>query len=521
MTKPIQYNLLIEQWIPVVTLTHKAIFVSLREVLVNAHELRELSAEMPHMNAALLRLLLAILHRIFGPANHQEWKSLWEQKRFDPEALDDYFKSQPYFDLFDPQRPFFQNRHPLIAPDPIQSLRQLIGGGDTFTLFDHIMDETSLAMEPDEAARLLVTAHSFGLAGLRHPKYKLNYTDAPNSRAISFFVEGQNLFETLLFNMIRYNSSEPMPISMQEPDRPVWESPDPYQPERNIPLGYLDYLTWPNRRIMLFPEEVGGKVKVKRVTLAPGLTLLSEFHNPMYHYRKEPGKKQGEENIRIMHFNKDRALWRDSYALLNISDASIEPPKALTWMRELVTHGILPEDMIFQFAAYGMCTEPGKQKVYFYRGERFLFKNRLLKEPSLVGYLGKALDQAEKLRSELWVTLYQLATLLIASKTEEEGGHKPAKEDVQNLIHHWDAEGIYWGQLEIPFYHFLSQLTIDPDKALQVWEDELRTSIWQAYDQTITGIGEEQKAFKASAKTHSRIAYGIKKVLGDRKQEDK
>lgn len=509
-----QFNLLYEPWIPVVTINGATQSISLREALVNAPAYRGVSASLPHTNAALLRLLLAVLHRNFGPASSEEWEALWGRGAFVRAALDTYFdRWQARFNLFSDQFPFFQYRHPLVEERPAQALLQMIGGGDRFTLFDHVMDDTPFMLTPEEAALLLVTAHAFGLAGLCHPQHKLVYTDAPCSRAIVFFVEGKNLFETLMFNLIRYNEAEPFRWSRGVPDRPAWEVDDPYLPERTRPLGYLDYLTWQNRKIMLFPETVQGQTQVRRITTAPGLVLGADVRNPMHHYRIEAGGAAGEETAKVLRFSEGRSLWRDSSALLDVRSQAVEAPRALAWMSTLVNDGIVPPRRL-QLAAYGMCTEPGKAKVHFYRGESFEFDDRLLHDDWLVSYLNTALTHAESIRRELWITLSQLATLVIAFDNDREGGRKPDAKDVQNLIRHWDAEGLFWGSLETPFYQFLDRLAADPERALQAWHETLRKAALAAYRQTAEGLGESQKALKAAAKTQGRLPYGINQVLG-------
>lgn len=512
------FNLISADWIPVVRLDGSPALISLREALTRAFAYRRVAASLPHANAALLRLLLAMLHRVFGPVDPQAWQSLWQAETFATDELETYLAQWgPHFDLFAGERPFYQDRHPLVEEKPAQALLQIIGGGDTFTLFDHVLDSDSYLLSPPEAALLLITAQSFSLAGLCHPQLKLVYNDAPCSRAVVFFVEGKNLFETLMFNLVQYNRSTPMPWQGIETDRPNWEAEDPYRP-RSLPYGYLDYLTWPNRRISLIPDWQGDRIVVARITTAPGLVLDANIRNPMHHYRIDAGKKAGEQTIRVTRFSEGRALWRDSSALFDLNSQAVDPPQALLWMRTLISAGILPRRRL-QLAAYGMCTEPGKQKVNFYRGESFEFDDRLLQEPDLVATLGTALQQAQELRRELWSTLTRLATQMIAFDANQEGGRKPDPKDVQNLVSHWDAEGLYWNALELPFYRFLSRLPEDPAGALLTWQAAERSAVKAAYQQTATGLGASLKAFKAAAAAESWLLYGIKKVLGESPQE--
>lgn len=508
------FNLIDDPFIPV-TRGDATRVVSIREVLIHADQYRSISASLPHVNAAVARLLLAILHRVFGPEDYDAWDDLWRKGSFASPELDAYLgKVRPSFDLFSSERPFFQQRHPKVEEKPVQALLQAIGGGDTFTLFDHNLDDTAVALTPAEAALLLITAQSFSLAGLCHPQLKLVYTDASCSRAVVFFVEGKNLFETLMFNLVRYNRKEPVQFAWRgKDDPPAWEMDDPYHDNRTQPDGYLDYLTWQNRKITLIPEEQDGQVMVTRITTAPGLVLNAEVRNTMYHYEKKPGKKADDESIRVLRFSEGHALWRDSYALLNLTDKAINPPRAVVWMGELMGEKILPRQKV-NIAAYGMCTEPGKQKVYFYRRDSFEFDDAILQEPALVGCLGDALKDAETLRKELWGILSQLAEQALAISANQEGGHKPGSKDIQNLVQHWDAEGLYWNGLEIAFYHFLNHLPDDPDRALRDWRLVLRSAAWSAYNQTVSGLGNTPRAMKAAALTGGRMGYMLNKVLG-------
>jgi len=516
------FNLLDDSFIPIKTTQDVARTVSLREALVNAPDFVGISANLPHTTAAILRLLLAILHRVFGPSDSYEWEDLWRKEKFDPVKLDTYFeKVHSRFDLFADDHPFFQQRHPRMDEKPAQALLQAIGGGDTFTLFDHRMDETPFTLTPPEAALLLITAQSFSLAGLCHPQLKLVYTDASCSRAVVFFAEGKNLFETLMFNLVRYNRVEPSGFSWRgRDDPPAWEMEDSYHDDRTMPDGYLDYLTWQNRKILLIPEEKNGQVLVTRVVTAPGLVLNAAVRNPMYHYRIDPAKKPGEEAaVKMLRFSEGRALWRDSYALLNVNNQDVEVPRAITWMSELMSTGILARSKV-RLAAYGMCTEPGKQKVNFYRGDGFVFDDDILKDEKLVGYLNTALSHAEELRHELWGVLSRLAELSLAANADRENGQKPNPDDVQSLVRHWDAEGLYWNRLETFFYLFLNSLPDDPDRALNNWNQALRLSARAAYNQTVHGMGDTPKVMKAAALTGKRLGYALNKVLGNTTKED-
>ncbi len=117
------YNLIDQPFIPVIDLNGIPQEVSLLDVLIKAPSFSRISASLPHTNAALYRLLLAVLHRVFGPTTLDEWERLWRKGAFDAQSLETYLRKwQSRFDLFASNRPFFQNRHPDVEIKPANAL---------------------------------------------------------------------------------------------------------------------------------------------------------------------------------------------------------------------------------------------------------------------------------------------------------------------------------------------------------------------------------------------------------------
>ena len=97
--KQIEYNLLEERWVRVRGQDYTVQEVSLPDALLHAHEYRDLAGELPTQDAAMLRLLLAVLHTVFSrvdengtPAPFEEtddaltrWEELYRLGHF-PEA---------------------------------------------------------------------------------------------------------------------------------------------------------------------------------------------------------------------------------------------------------------------------------------------------------------------------------------------------------------------------------------------------------------------------------------------------
>ena len=87
-----EFNLLQERWVRVRTQDCTVQEVSLTDALLHAHAYVDLAGEMPTQDAAMLRLLLAVLHTVFSrvdgngvPAPFEEprdallrWSELWQ-----------------------------------------------------------------------------------------------------------------------------------------------------------------------------------------------------------------------------------------------------------------------------------------------------------------------------------------------------------------------------------------------------------------------------------------------------------
>ena len=99
--KQIEYNLLEERWVRVRGQDYTVQEVSLTDALVHAQEYMDLAGEMPTQDAAMLRLLLAVLFTVFSRVNEvgepepledeeaalERWGALWELKRFPEQPI--------------------------------------------------------------------------------------------------------------------------------------------------------------------------------------------------------------------------------------------------------------------------------------------------------------------------------------------------------------------------------------------------------------------------------------------------
>ena len=90
--KDIVFNLLDDPWIPCEMLSGEYKLLSIKDVLFNAQDIKEITSDNPLIVISINRLLLAILHRNFGPENKDKWNSIFKVGEWDKEILANYFK---------------------------------------------------------------------------------------------------------------------------------------------------------------------------------------------------------------------------------------------------------------------------------------------------------------------------------------------------------------------------------------------------------------------------------------------
>ncbi|MGH8629684.1 MAG: type I-E CRISPR-associated protein Cse1/CasA [Burkholderiales bacterium] len=502
------FNLVDEKWIPCLWQDGRAEEMSLRETLANAHLLWDVHGATPLETAALYRLLLVILHRAFGPANVASWKALYSAGQCERSKLEAYWKKWRHrFDHFDKDRPFYQADDRRVSPKSIISLVLEMASGNNAALFDHHTETEGASLTSAEAACAVLAAQAFGIGGLSGLPDK--FTDAPCAKGIVFFAQGSSLFETLMFNLAKYpDDSGPMPSD--EDDCPAWEMDDSFKPKRTQPKGYLDYLTWQNRRILLLPEESPAGVIVRQMKWAPGLRLEGNEIDPMKRYLKD----EKGEGWRVLQFDMARSLWRDSATLFTLNDPDhIKPPRAFRWLATLVREGALPAERNLRFVALGM--SKNQAKIEFLRAETFPLPLDYLKENDVVTRLGDALDRAEKAAGWLRGATLELGREILEPHASAGKMKKEERERAGDFIAPWGIDSRYWSGLELPFRRLLEGLPREPERAEAEWKATLRRAVEQAFAQAVRYAGEDTRARKAAVTADRLLRHGLREVLGE------
>ncbi|GII05488.1 type I-E CRISPR-associated protein Cse1/CasA [Planobispora takensis] len=444
------FDLMEQRWLPVELVNGSSDEVGLRDVLLEARKLRRLAAETPTMTAALYRLILALAHRVYGPADTDAWEKVWKDG-FTAGPLERYLTDYPdRFDLFDSQRPFLQC--PPLAKCPPSSVAKLVldrASGNNVTLFDHTTSAEQITLEAGQAARWLVTVHAYDPGGTKTP-----YQNVKSSiRGLANYfgvvvVEGGTLHETLMLNMPIYNPKrgQPQPTAVQ--DQPAWESaafPNP-EPDQRSSQGWTDLLTWQSRRILLLPRESETGPVVAGVVIAPGTELRDELAGVelMSAFRRPPRKPRQKkwEEFRPVRLDERRGVWRHTETLLLAGDEhQRRRPRALDHIAELVEDGVISDDTVYTLRVFGQRLGAQAAVVQSWSEEAVAAPVALLRaqhEPA-GPIIGHAVDLAD-----------QVAEALRAMESDYAAAMQVERDSTVDLA--------YWARLPGPFDGFLRAL---------------------------------------------------------------
>lgn len=530
------FDLVDEKWIPCILSGGKHEDFSLKEVLINAHEIREIFDPSPLVTVSLHRLLLAILHRNFGPANIRAWQEIWNAKSVNKRTITDYLQKWRHrFNLFDEMRPFYQTSELNNAEThPILHLAMEVASGNNATLFDHNSDARRNAVSPAVAARYVIATHHYAMGlGKSYPFY---FSDSPLIRGLTVMTLGHSLFETLALNLVEYNEELPFPCSGQ--DLPIWEQEKPATPSRDgTPInGYLDYLTWQSRSIHLCAE--GEPPMVKECQIQQNLKLpKQQYLDPFKCF--DVAEDRGYVPLPV---NPDKAVWRYSHALFQKSDVSFKRPEIFYWLARIENkrrNGEIQAQPNYSFTATGLATDKGKAaSVLLWCHERLPLPLRYLEDDRLVAKLKEVLDLAEDIGVLLGAKFVQVEFggkrkrlpspfwVLASEILPQDQNGKVDTEAVRSFVAYLSPSRPYWARLGGHSQQLLRDLADDTKSETQtlfLWAEEVRRSAWQAFGEATDSIDTSARILKAVIKAEDnfrlRLNTLIKKFLEPYKEK--
>ncbi len=373
-----EFNLLHEPWIPAMRPNGDVEEVSLPDIFRRAPEFVRLAGELPTQDVALLRLLLAVLHAVFGrydlsgtyaplyedgdwrPSPEDvldRWKALWDRGAFPMEIIERYllhYKDRFY--LFHPERPFYQV--PILDKGTEYTAAKLNGelseSSNKIRLFPQRTGSGKTGLAYGEAARWLLYINAFddtsAKASTRGLPDKLPSPGAGWLGKLGLVIAaGSNLYETLLLNLVLLKDGE---NDLWRKEQPAWEAETARTSERTpipMPDNPSGLLSLQSRRLLLRRE--GGKVTGYGLLggdFFPKENALNEQMTVWRNAAKKPGETPEYHPRR---HDPARQLWRDFSALAVQTEAN-RRPGIVNWLAALAYKKMIPRSLVcFQIAA--------------------------------------------------------------------------------------------------------------------------------------------------------------------------
>ena len=336
------------------------------------------------------------------------------------------------------------------------------------------------------------------------------YATSPLTYGVSLMVSGNSLFETLLFNLLPYNAHRPMRSNLSE-DKPWWEYDEHSAPRKGIPLGYVSYLTWPYRRLLLCPPITNEPLQLTHVIRQAGNGLdkkwVETLFDPMVSYNWSD--RSGFPNV---HLQEDRTLWRDSHSLLGL--VRFRDTQEPGYAKLL---GGAEQKMIHVFGVSAV-----RSRVDLWRHERLPLPSAYLTDKNLIEALREGLSLAEDVAKILNGSVRFLASKILESNENKQVD----RQSINQLVKHFGADRAYWSRLEGLFKAFMIALPEDSrtngggekvygTAQLPTWALQLRHTATNAFDEATRGLDRSARSLKAQAEAE-RVFYGrVKSALKD------
>lgn len=226
------FNLLEEPWICVIDKECKIYEVSMLQLFEQAHKYVDLRGELATQDVAILRLLLAVLHTVFSRygLNGEEaelknaddaldrWEAIWKNEKFPVEPIRTYLESQKEkFWLLHPERPFYQCNYAKVGTEYTAAKLNgnLSESSNKVRLFSGVSGKNKNYMSFSEAARWLIYINAYDDTSAKPSSEAKKLSEKLPSPGVGWLgklglltISGNNLFETLMLNMVMLNSDK-------------------------------------------------------------------------------------------------------------------------------------------------------------------------------------------------------------------------------------------------------------------------------------------------------------------------
>lgn len=460
-----EFNLLDEPWIRVMTEDCTVVERSLMQVLLNSHRYQRLAGELPTQDVALLRLLLAILQTVFyrvdpegeddpiedRAAAIRRWQALWNAGRFPVQPIRTYLETwKDRFWLFHPEHPFYQV--PAAAVGTKFKASKLNGelseSAHKMRLFPLRDGEEKETLSYAEAARWLVTL--IGFDDSASTKKETGTGTGWLGDRVNVYAIGENLFETLMLNLVflkdgRYVWAENMP---------AWEQPTmTTAKKREIPLpdNQAELLTLQSRRLILSREEnrvtgfssTGGDFFGKE-------GRVNAFSEQMTLWRAGKTPKNAVPQFVPASVDPWRQMWRDFEVILGRREDT-HIPGVVAWLTELRRKNVIPRKYV-HIASVGATYDSKKGSIADIISDHLDFQMSLLDAAGelwivLVGGEIHLIDKVARALGALAEGLY------LAQGGQLDGAGKKARQSQRD-----EGMRLLYAAVDLPFREWLAHI---------------------------------------------------------------
>lgn len=518
------FDLLHQPWIPVIDCRGQPLELSLLEVLDRAHELAAVEEASPLVTVGLHRFLFAVLHHYLPLADEDDWEAVWSAGRL-PKGLRDKVANEcaGRLDLFHKKHPFFQSGDIPLTGKPggtIKTVGYLFPEASTGTNIVHFSHpgEDSHAYCPACCARGLVAQPPFAMAGGRGMRPGINGVPP-------FYVvpHGSNLAATLLLNYV-LPTHRPRVAADTDPG-PVWcgdgEVPEE---EKCAGAGFVESLTFPSRRMRLFPDCAGGicsrcgrqsGVLVRRMVYDQGCYLAEGrvWRDPWVSYALRRGANNAQSQPIPIRPSEERSVWRDFPRMFLKGQTDAERCAILNQLDDLIDQNVLDAKTPVAFEVTGVRTDM-KAKVFEWIHSSLDFPLALIREAKAAPYISGALKTAEDVAGVIADALCRLHP----DAERQSPKWADVRKAMRTLITRTQRQ--YWQELEIPFRRSLQDPRLTGSTTeLGQWQKEWRETVFstarrlfeqtvEAYDSTADELRRQQTA--------RHLFYGVLKKMREK-----
>lgn len=483
--KEIEFNLLTEPWVRVRRPDNTVQEVSLTDALLHAQDYVDLAGEMPTQDAAVLRLLLAVLFTVFSRVDAkgkpqplaqsddalERWSELWQLGHFPAEPVRDYLEQwKDRFWLFHPTHPFWQV--PTLSNGIAFDGKKLNGeraeSGNKTPLFQNISKAECAVLTYAQAARWLIYQNGYDERGgcpkaSNKPRHGVGWLGQIGFVA----VKGKNLYETLLRNMAFSTEQD----ALQEKQLPCWER-EHARTEQSVeivmPKNQAELLTLQSRRILLIRSEEMPGVVGYEVLGGDYWDSENAFGEQMTLWRRT-SKENEKVTYEPQQHEMGKQLWRELPAML---DPEGRKPGVLIWNQKLQSLRILSKKEQIVISVVGIRYDDQGASV------KDVYTDQLEMQLATLNDLGRKWTvriSREVQRCE--ETAKNIGTLCVELKLAGGLDYNKVKgfKDKQKVTE--DARAQFYFAVDQPFRQWLQAIDPeqdDPDEAALRWQAQAR-----------------------------------------------